>query len=114
DSSDAHAARGTLKYRYRFKKVDGLNMGINLSGYYSWGKTFFFWNGISDVQTGTDPGGNPIYTNYDSLAFKPYSGTITQYKSYRVTVDPFIDYYDKKGNHFKFNGRFFNATNTNN
>ena len=35
-------------------------------------------------------------------------------KSYRFTADPFIDYADQKGNHFRFNGRFFNATNTNN
>jgi iron complex outermembrane receptor protein len=57
-------------------------------------------------------GGN--LQNVDSLAYKPYPNTITQYKSYRFTVDPFIDYYDKHNNHFKFTGRFFNATNTNN
>ena len=96
DSSDGHEVRGNLKYRYRFKKISGLNMGINVSGYYSWGKTFFFWKGI------------------DSLAYQPYPHTITVYKSYRFTVDPFIDYYDKHDNQFKFVGRFFNATNTNN
>lgn len=104
DSSDSYAVRGNVKYRYRFKNIPGLNMGINLSAYYSWGKTFFFWNGIRTVNG----------VNVDSLAYKPYGGTITQYKSYRYTVDPFIDYFDKKGNHFKFNGRFFNSTNTNN
>ncbi len=102
DSSDSHAVRGTIKYRYRFKKVQGLNIGVNFSGYYSWGKTFFFWNGIRNV--------NGI--NYDSLAYKPFPNTITQYKTTRFTVDPFIDYYDKKNNHIKFVGRFFNATNT--
>lgn len=96
DSSDSHAARMTVKYRYRFKKIQGLNVGINLSGYYSWGNTFFFWNGL------------------DSNAYKPFPNTITTYKTYRVTVDPFLDYYDKKNNHFKFLSRFFNSTNTNN
>lgn len=96
DSSDSHSARMNVKYRYRFKHILGLNMGINVSGYYSWGKTFFFWNGL------------------DSLGYKPFPNTITQYKSYRVTVDPFIDYSDTMGNHFKFLGRFFNSTNTNN
>lgn len=96
DSADSHSARLTLKYRYRVPKVEGLNFGVNLSGYYSWGKTFFFWKGI------------------DSFAYKPYPGTITQYKTQRFTVDPFIDYYDSHNNHFKFLGRFFNATNTNN
>lgn len=109
DSSDAHAIRGNVKYRYRFAKIPGLNMGINFTGYYSWGKTFFFWNGYGNVDDGT---GHII--NTDSLAYKPYPNTITQYKTYRFTVDPFIDYYDKKNNHFRFTGRFFNATNTNN
>ncbi len=112
DSSDGHAIRGNIKYRYRVKSVPGLNMGINVSAYYSWGKTFFFWNGIKDVNIGTTA--NPKYQNFDSLAYRPYPGTITEYKSYRYTVDPFIDYTDKSGNQFKFNGRFFNATNTNN
>ncbi|MDB5283684.1 MAG: putative vitamin receptor precursor [Bacteroidota bacterium] len=95
DSSGGSSIRANIKYRYRFKKIVGLNMGINVSGYYSWGNTFFFWNGL------------------DSNAYKPFPKTITVYKDYRFTVDPFIDYYDKKGNQFKFVGRFFNATNTN-
>lgn len=102
DSSDGHAMRAMVKYRYRVKKVPGLNFGLNASAYYSWGKTFFFWNGIRTVQ-GVD---------YDSLAYKPFPNTITQYKSYRYTIDPFVDYFDKKDNHFRFTARFFNATNT--
>ncbi len=109
DSSDGHAVRGNVKFRHRFAKVPGLNMGINVSGYYSWGKTFFFWNGYGNVDMG---GGN--IKNVDSLAYKPFPNTITQYKTYRFTVDPFIDYYDKKNNHIRFTARFFNATNTNN
>jgi outer membrane receptor protein involved in Fe transport len=95
DSSDSHSMRGTVKYRYRVKKVQGLSVGVNMSGYYSYGKTFFFWNGL------------------DSNAYKPFPNTVTIYKNYRITVDPFIDYYDAKNNHFKILGRFFNATNTN-
>jgi outer membrane receptor protein involved in Fe transport len=109
DSSDAHSVRGTIKYRYRFKKIEGLNLGVNLSAYHSWGKTFFFWKGYGNIEIA--PGN---FVNYDSLAYKPFGGTITQYKSYRITVDPFVDYYDKKGNHFKLLTRFYNATNTNN
>lgn len=96
DSSDSHAARLTLKYRHRFKKVPGLNAGINMSGYYSWGNTFFFWQGL------------------DTLGYKPYSNTITTYKTYRFTVDPFLNYTDLKGNNISFKSRFFNSTNTNN
>ncbi len=106
DSSDSHAARGNIKYRYRVKKVPGLFVGVNVSAYYSWGKTFFFWKGYG---TNTITG-----VNFDSLAYKPFSNTITVYKTYRFTIDPFLEYTDKKNNRFKFVGRFFNATNTNN
>ena len=95
DSSDSYQVRMNVKYRYRFKKIPGLNMGINVSGNYSWGKTFFFWNGL------------------DSLGYKPFPKTVTVYKDYRFTVDPFIDYYDKNNNQIKFVGRFLNSTNTN-
>ena len=95
DSSSSYQVRGNIKYRYRFKNIPGLNMGINVSGNYSWGKTFFFWKGL------------------DSLGYKPFPNTVTVYKDYRFTVDPFIDYYDKNNNQFKFVGRFLNSTNTN-
>jgi len=95
DSSAGYQVRANIKYRHRFKKIPGLNMGINLSGLYDWGQTFFFWNGL------------------DSLGYKPFPKTVTVYRDYRFTVDPFIDYYDKHNNQFKFIGRFLNSTNTN-
>lgn len=95
DSSDAHTVRGTLKYRARFKNAPGLSMGINASGYYGWGKAFFFWNGV------------------DTNGYIPYPRTITIYKNNRFTIDPFLEYADKKNNYFRLTGRFFNATNTN-
>src|SRR5262249_16086079 len=36
------------------------------------------------------------------------------YTSYRTTIDPFITYYDKKGNVFKIRSRYFNSINDNN
>lgn len=95
DSSSSYQVRMNIKYRYRFKKIQGLNIGINVSGLYDWGKTFFFWNGLG------------------ALGYRPFPNTVTVYKDYRFTVDPFIDYYDKKGDQFKFVGRFLNSTNTN-
>jgi len=96
DSSTVHSVRGNVKYRYRFKKIQGLNIGVNASAYYSWGEDFFLWNGI------------------DSNGYKPYPRSISIYKSYRFSIDPFVDYFDKHNDQFKFIGRFFNATNTNN
>ncbi len=95
DSSGGYQVRANVKYRHRFKKIPGLNMGVNVSGLYDWGKTFFFWNGLGDK------------------AYRPFPNTVTIYRDYRFTVDPFIDYYDKNNNQFKFIGRFLNSTNTN-
>ncbi len=95
DSSASYQVRANVKYRYRFKNIPGLNMGINLSALFDWGQTFFFWKGI------------------DSLGYKPFPNTVTVYKDQRFTVDPFVDYFDKQNNQFKFLGRFLNSTNTN-
>ncbi len=95
DSSAGYQVRANVKYRYRFKNVPGLNIGINVSALYDWGQTFFFWNGL------------------DSLGYKPFAKTVTVYKDQRFTVDPFVDYFDKQNNQFKFIGRFLNSTNTN-
>lgn len=96
DSSDSHSFRGNIKYRYRFKHIAGLNIGVNASAYYGYGKTFFFWKGI------------------DSLAYQPYPGTVSIAKTYRFTIDPFIDYTDRNDNHFRFQGRFLDSQNDNN
>jgi len=95
DSSGSYQARMNVNYRYRFKKIPGLNLGLNVSGSYSFGQTYFFWKGL------------------DSLGYKPFPNTVTTYRDYRFTVDPFVNYYDKSGDQFKFVGRFLNSTNTN-
>ena len=95
DSSDAHDMHLNVKLRWRSKKVEGFNMGINVVAYYSWGKTFFIWDSI----------GNKGY--------EPLPGTITIYHDGRYVVDPFINYYDKKDNRFSFKYRYLNSTNLN-
>lgn len=96
DSSDASWVRANVKFRWRVKQVEGLNMGINITAYHSWGKTFFLWRGI------------------DSLGYKPLPNSVSVYRTYRATIDPFINYYDKKDNHFSFRGRIFTSPNYNN
>ncbi len=96
DSSESNFFRGHVKFRYRAKKVPGLNVGVNFVGYYSWGTTFFIWKGI------------------DSFGYAPLPNSITQYNTMRLMVDPFINYTDKKNNKFMLRGRYFNSTNKNN
>lgn len=95
DSSESQDFRVNAKIRYRFKKIQGLSMGINVLGYWSWGKTFFLWDSI----------GNKSY--------KPLVNTITQYENGRYLIDPFINYLDSKGNKFSFRYRYLNSSNVN-
>ncbi|MFN8292598.1 MAG: TonB-dependent receptor [Chitinophagales bacterium] len=96
DSSDGSWVRANVKIRWRVKQVEGLNLGINVTAYHSWGKTFFIWAGI------------------DSLGYKPLPNSVSVYRTYRATIDPFINYYDKKDNHFSLRGRIFTSPNYNN
>jgi outer membrane receptor protein involved in Fe transport len=95
DSSDSHDMHLNVKLRYRSKKIEGLNFGINAVGYYSWGKTFFLWDSVG------------------RKGYEPLPGTITIYHDGRYIVDPFLNYYDKKDNRFTFRYRYLNSTNLN-
>ncbi len=88
--------RATIKLRHRPSKVKGLSYGVNLNGYNSTGSTFFLWDGI------------------DSSIYKPLPGSTSEYSTFRLTVDPFITYFDKHDNRYKLTARYFNALNTNN
>jgi len=48
DSANGQDGRINAKVRYRFKKIEGLNVGVNLIGYWSWGTTFFMWDSIGN------------------------------------------------------------------
>ncbi len=95
DSSDASDARINVKIRYRFKKIEGLNIGVGGIAYFGWGKTFFLWDSIG------------------SKAYKPLAGTITIYDNNRFVLDPFINYIDKHNNKFSFKYRLLNSSNIN-
>lgn len=96
DGGSNQEVRTSIKLRHRPKKVAGLSYGINLNAYNSTGSTFFLWDGA------------------DSSAYRPLPGTISEYSTLRFTADPFLTYFDKKDNRYKFTARYFNALNTNN
>lgn len=88
--------RMSFKNRWRPKNVRGLSMGVNVNAYHSRGSTFFLWDGA------------------DSLSYLPLPGSVSDYKTLRLTIDPHITYFDKHDNRYKLNLRYFNALNTNN
>lgn len=99
-------ARITSKIRWKPKNIEGLSLGINTTFFRGRGATFFMWKG-SDSATQAANGG-------DIYARTPFENTMTYYSSQRLTIDPFVNYADNKGNAFSWKSRFFNATNTNN
>lgn len=88
--------RASIKTRWRPKNVKGLSMGINTAAYNSTGSTFFLWN-----------------DDKDSI-YRPLPNSTSQYSTLRLAVDPYLTYFDKHENRYKFTGRYFNAMNTNN
>lgn len=89
-------ARINSNLRYRFKKIEGLSVGVNLNSMKTEGTLFFLW------------------ANDTSGAYIPAKNTLSDYTTYRTNIDPFITYFDKKGNTHKIRSRWFNTANQNN
>lgn len=88
--------RFNLNTRYRFKKIEGLSIGINGNTMMSAGTLFFIWK------------------NDSSGAYQPAPTTLSDYTTYRTNLDPFITYIGKKGSSHKIRTRWFNSKNENN
>jgi len=94
--------RLNINTRYRSKKVEGLSYGVNASHQDSKGGLYILW------------------ANADSGALRPSGGldpettTISYYRSTRSNIDPFVEYWDKKGNKHSFLNRWYQTNNRNN
>lgn len=95
DSANSQDGRINAKVRYRFKKIEGLNVGVNLIGYWSWGTTFFMWDSIGN------------------RGYKPLPGTVTLYDNNRYLVDGYANYFDKHNDKFALKYRYLNSSNIN-
>lgn len=93
--------RGRVNFnlRYRFKKIKGLQVGLNGNMQAANGGVFFIWQ------------------NADSGAYIPShtdtSSTLGTYTNSRINLDPYIVYYTKKGARHSFRNRYLNTTNNN-
>ncbi|MEI7803380.1 MAG: TonB-dependent receptor, partial [Bacteroidota bacterium] len=81
--------------RYRFKKIDGLAVCLNINSFVSHTCTFFIWQD-------------------DSLnAYRPQGGTDTatttlaENNNTRISIDPYLTYFNKNGNRHSFHGRYY-------
>lgn len=89
-----HRGRFSAQTRYRINE----NLHIGLNGNIQGGKngTFFLWNGHEGVN------------KYLPAALV---GEPTEVKTFRATIDPFLNYSDDKGNRHKVLGRWYKVDN---
>jgi len=88
--------------RYRFKKLEGLSIGVNANVTYTSGGLFLLWENDS---TGA-------YIPQGGLADS--TTTISLYETSRTSIDPYITYAGKNGSTHKLRTRYFKSSNKNN
>lgn len=84
---------GRLNVNTRYRFSDKFSAGINLNTQLNRTVSFFYWHDI------------------DSGLFVPAENTLTFNQGFRLTIDPFFNYFDAAGNKHKFISRYFNADN---
>lgn len=89
--------RVSLLTRYRVPGVDGLSVGVNLNAQYGESGSFFIWNGL----------GAAAYRYWETI------GEPTQTVGLRLTVDPFLTYFDGAGNRHRLQLRYNQVDNDN-
>jgi outer membrane receptor protein involved in Fe transport len=86
--------RGNLNLRYNFKKVPGLQVGINSTGMSYKGNNFFLWRSADS-------------------AYVSRQGTLQTFDNTKNNIDPFIVYNNEKIGRHSIRGRYFLNNNGN-
>ena len=93
--------RANLNLRYRFKKIEGLSIGVNTNVQKNKSQTFFFWQPDSS----------------DSKYYQPYGGlddattTVNKNNGLRMNVDPYISWLTRGGAKHTLRTRYFRTQN---
>lgn len=93
--------RVNLNLRYRFKKVEGLAIGINTNLQKNKSQTFFFWQ--------PDSNGTKYLQPYGGL--DDATTTINKNNGLRVNIDPYLNYTGKRGAKHTLRSRYFRTQN---
>lgn len=87
--------RMNTNLRYRSEKIQGLSYGLNTN-----------WSISNSLAT-------LLWQNSDTALYSAYQGSATRTKQLLGTVDPFITYYNKKGNRHSLRTRWQSLDNDN-
>lgn len=85
--------RGNFKIRYRDKKIKGLLYGINSNFMSLDSKDFFLW------------------IDADSGAWRQKPDDVSRTQGNRINIDPYVAYFDEKGNRHNLKTRYFRTAN---
>ncbi|MCK4751387.1 MAG: TonB-dependent receptor, partial [Bacteroidales bacterium] len=88
-----HRIRGNLALRYRFKKVQGLTVGISTSAMYVDQADFLLWQ------------------DADSGAYRQNPETLTPLTGHRYNIDPYVEYFTPGGNRHSLKTRLYSVGN---
>ena len=86
--------RGNLGLRYRFKKVQGLSVGLNASAMY------------------VDQGEFLLWLNADSGAYRQNPESLAPLTGYRYNIDPSIEYSNQNGDRHSLKTRLYGVDNS--
>lgn len=86
---DIYNRRGRVNLNTRYRISNNFAVGVNMNVQASRSANFFFWN------------------NADSGLYIPAEGTASFNRGFKVTIDPFINYYDQRGNRHKLLTRYY-------
>lgn len=95
DQMSENRIRGNLNLRYRFKKTEGLSVGLNSNGMYSESSFALLW------------------AHADTGLYRPRTRGITTTKQVNFNIDPYVEYVGKKGGRHKLKTRYYHLDNEN-
>lgn len=95
--------RANANVRYRF--TDSLNVGANINVNFGNSSSFFLWNNLAFVPLSLQA--------TDSLTHFTYPASVTESVTSRINVDPYLTYFDKKGNRHRLQTRIYYISNDN-
>jgi outer membrane receptor protein involved in Fe transport len=96
ETEQRYRANANLRYRFSKKKLQGLQVGVNVNTIRTQGGLFLIWE------------------NVDSGAYRPSGGDLSHYTTYRTNIDPFVTYNTKNNGRHTLRGRYFTTKNLNN
>ncbi|MBK6610791.1 MAG: TonB-dependent receptor [Sphingobacteriales bacterium] len=104
--------RVNANLRYRLPSINGLAIGVNINAMLNRSGTFLIWN-RDNTSNGTISKGQPGYVG-EAGSYQLWSSTPPiNGRGQKLTIDPFVEYFNKSGGRHKLLGRYYRNYNRN-